>query len=334
MRRAGQLLLALVAVVALAAPWLAPNPPDRSFAGFLYAPPTPVRVFRDPPSRSSGEASRLRTPFIYPQRLVNRLERRFEEDTLHPVRLQWFAEGRLVSVPEGDGSPLLLLGADGFGRDTFSRLLHGARASLALAALATLLALMLGALVGGIAGYAGGLVDDLLSRFTDFVLVLPAIYVALALRAVMPLILPPATVFVLLWAIFALLGWPIVARGVRAIVASERERDYTAAGRALGAGPWRILSRHLLPAAGGYLSVQATLLLPAFILAEATLSYVGLGFPDTVPTWGTMLRDASNVALVAEAPWMLAPAAAIFVVVLAVNLAVQGTGRAPVQLEP
>ena len=106
------------------------------------------------------------------------------------------------------------------------------------------------------------------------------------------------------------------------------------AGQALGAGPWRLLSRHLLPAAWGYLAVQATLLLPAFILAEATLSYVGLGFPDTVPTWGTMLQDASNVALLAEAPWMLAPAAAIFVVVLAVNLAVQGTGHAPVQLEP
>ena len=324
MRRAGQLLLALVTVVALAAPWLAPNPPDRSSAGFLYAPPTPVRVFRDGP----------RPPFFYPQRLVNRLERRFEENTLQPIQLQWFTDGRLVSAPASRGSPLLLLGADGFGRDTFSRLLYGARASLALAAAATSLALLLGALVGGVAGYAGGVVDDLLSRLTDFVLVLPAIYVALALRAVMPLILPPATVFVLLGTIFALLGWPIVARGVRAIVASEREHDYAVAGLALGAGPWRMISRHLLPAAWGYLAVQATLLLPAFVLAEATLPYVGLGFPDTVPTWGTMLQDASNVALVADAPWMLAPAAAIFVVVLAVNLAVQGTGRALVQLEP
>jgi peptide/nickel transport system permease protein len=86
--------------------------------------------------------------------------------------------------------------------------------------------------------------------------------------------------------------------------------------------------------ARSYVVVQATLLLPAFILAEATLSYVGLGFPDTVPTWGTMLQDAANVTLVVDAPWMLAPAAAIFLVVLAVNLAVQGGGRAPVQLEP
>ena len=324
MRLAGQLLLALVVLVSLTAPWLAPNPPERSFPDALYAPPTRVHVLREG----------LRTPFMYPLRLVSRLERRFEEDTLRPVPLRWFTAGRIVTVDAGEGGPLLLLGADAFGRDIFSRLLYGARTSLALAIIATLGALVIGALVGGVAGYAGGLTDDLLSRFSDFVLVLPAIYVALALRAVLPLVLPPATVFIMLAAIFTMLGWPIVARGVRAIVASERDRDYAVAGRALGAGPLRMLVRHLLPAASSYLAVQATLLFPAFILAEATLSYVGLGFPDTVPTWGTMLQDAANVSLVSEAPWMLAPAAAIFIFVLAVNLTVQGSGRAPVQLEP
>lgn len=324
MRRAGRLLLGLVFVVAAAAPWLAPNAPDRRFADSLYAPPTRVRLVHEG----------VRPPFIYAQRLVSRLERRFEEDVARPVPLEWLTRGRLVSVDERAGGPLLLLGGDAFGRDIFSRLLHGARTSLALALVSTLGALLVGALVGGVAGYAGGLVDDLLSRLSDFVLVLPAIYVALALRAVMPLVLPATTVFVLLAAIFTLLGWPIVARGVRAIVASERERDYAVAGVALGAGPVRLLGRHLLPATFTYLAVQATLLVPAFILAEATLSYVGLGFPDTVPTWGTMLQDAANVALVGDSPWLLAPAAAIFIVVLGVNLVVQGRGRAPVQLEP
>ena len=323
MKLAGRLLLGLVVLVAVAAPWLAPNPPDRRFADSLYAPPTPVRLLHEG----------LHAPFIYPQRLVSRLERRFEGDTTRPLTLEWFTRGRLVSVPDDEG-PLLLLGADAVGRDIFSRLVYGARASLALAVISTLGALVLGALVGGVSAYAGGIADELISRATDFVLVLPAMYVALALRAVMPLVLPPATVFVLLVAIFVLLGWPIVARGVRAIVASESERDYAQAGRALGAGPARLLVVHLLPAAWSYLTVQATLLLPAFILAEATLSYVGFGFPGTVPTWGTMLQDAANVALVVEAPWMLAPAAAIFVFVLAVNLVVQGRGRAPVQLEP
>jgi peptide/nickel transport system permease protein len=315
MTRAGLALLVTVVLVALAAPWFAPNPPDRQFDTYLYAPPTQLHF-------DAGDGA-----YFYPLRVVSRLERRFEERPEQPVRVAWFSGHLIASTDERE--PLLLLGADSYGRDIFSRLLYGARASLGLALLATVAAMVIGTIVGSVAGYAGGVVDELLSRLSDFVLVLPAIYVVLALRAVMPLVLPPRDVFLLLVGIFGLVGWPVVARGVRGIIASEREREYVAAGRALGAGPLRLLVVHLLPATRGYLATQATLLLPAFILAEATLSYVGLGFPDTVPTWGTMLHDASNVALLGDAPWTLAPAAAIFLVVLGVNLVVQGSGRSP-----
>jgi peptide/nickel transport system permease protein len=195
-----------------------------------------------------------------------------------------------------------------------------AASGLAILAVIALAAVALGTLVGGVAGYAGGWMDDLLSRATDLLLVLPAIYVILAIRAAMPLVLPATTVFVLLTCVFALLGLPIVARGVRAIVASEREREYALSARAIGATPARLVLRHLLPAARGYMATQATLLLPAFILAEGTLSYVGLGFPDTTVTWGTLLQEASQAAVLGDAPWTLAPAAAIFLVVLGVNL--------------
>jgi peptide/nickel transport system permease protein len=107
-------------------------------------------------------------------------------------------------------------------------------------------------------------------------------------------------------------------------VLAVREREYAIAARSAGAGNSRLLLRHLLPAARGYITTQATLLLPAFILAEATLSFVGLGFPSPMATWGTMLQEAANVATLGDAPWTLAPALAIFMVVLGVNLVVQG----------
>ena len=255
---------------------------------------------------------------------MSRRERTFAEDRSRPVRLRWFSGGRLVTADPEGGVPLLILGADAYGRDIFSRLLYGARITLLLATIATLGATLLGAIVGGVSGQSVGWIDATLSRVSEFVLVLPAIYVALALRAVMPLVLDATTVFAVLTAILTLLGWPVVARGVRAIVLAEREREYATAARAAGAGNARLLLKHLLPAAGGYITTQATLLLPAFIHAEATLSFVGLGFPNTMATWGTMLQEAANVATLGDAPWTLAPALAIFMVVLGVNLVVQG----------
>ena len=316
MKRAGVVLLVVVAALTAAAPFLAPNPPDLAFRDLSFAPPSRVYV-RDP-------SGRIVAPYTYPHRLVSRLERRYEEDRSKPQPIRWFHHGRLATVTYA-GAPLMLLGADSAGRDIFARLLHGARTSLALALVGTIGALAVGILVGGVAGYAGGLSDEILSRLADFVLVLPAIYVVLALRAVMPLVLPDRAVFALMAAIFALVGWPFVARGVRAIIVAERRSEYAQAAAALGAGHARMLGRHLLPATAGFLAVQATLLLPAFILAEATMSYVGLGFSDRTASWGTMLLDASNVAVLADVPWALAPAAAIFLVVLGVNLAVQGT---------
>jgi len=312
-KRAGIAILAWVALVAVLAPALTPNRPGFRFPDRAYAPPMPIRVI--------DADGRWRAPFVYPIRLADRLERRFEEDRTSPVPIAWFSRGVVAQLSEERQGPWLPLGADGSGRDVFARLVYGARLSLAVALAATLGAMLIGTLVGGIAGAAGGLVDEALMRLSDFVIVLPAMYVVLSLRAALPLVLPPARVFALVAGILALVGWPIVARGVRAIVASERERDYAQAAVALGAGRARLLLRHLLPAARGFLAAQAALLVAAFILAEATLSYVGLGFPDPSVSWGVMLQEASNVSAMADAPWTLAPAAGIFLLVLGVNLA-------------
>jgi peptide/nickel transport system permease protein len=312
MRLLGIGLLALTLAIVIAAPVVAPHAVNASFRALLNSPPTLPHLQDD-----DGSWHR---PFIYRWALVNQLEQRYEQDRSARVPLVWFSGGVLARSSDEAAAPLMLLGSDSYGRDVFSRLLFGARVSLGLALVAALGALIVGAAIGGVAGYAGGAVDDLLMRATDFVLVLPAMYVALALRAALPLVLGTRVVFFLLAAIFTVVGAPFFARGVRAIVRTERSLDYSAAAASLGASHLRVLARHLLPAARGFMAVQLTMLVPAFIVAEATLSFVGLGFPDPTASWGTMLHDASNVRVFADFPWLLSPAAAMFIVVFALNL--------------
>ncbi|MFN2447621.1 MAG: ABC transporter permease [Vicinamibacterales bacterium] len=309
-RRAAGLLAAL-ALLAAVAPWLAPYDPAARYRPFPFAPPMRPRLV---------DNGSIRAPFARPVTLVDRLGHIYEESLTEAVPLPWRTGAA--------DSPTFLLGADSLGRDVLSRLLSGARISIGLALVATIATMVIGALVGAWAGYQAGWLDETLMRTADFLLVLPVIYVVLVLRAALPLVLEPSTVFLLMSGIFAVVGWPIVARGVRAIVAAEREREFVVAARSLGAGHWHLLGRHLLPACAGYLVVQATLLLPAFILAEATLSFMGLGFPNDLATWGTMLIEAANLNNLTHFPWTLAPAAAIFGVTLLTNaLLGQSDGR-------
>lgn len=324
-RRIGLAILSVVGLVVASASLLTPNPPGEQFRDHLYAPPMRVRVVD-----ANGE---LRAPFVYPLRLVSRLDLHYEEDRTRPTPLQWLSDGKLVQLSDRSAGPLLLLGGDQLGRDVLTRLIVGARNSLGVALVAAVGAILWGGVIGAAAGATGGWLDDLLMRVADFVLVLPAIYVVLAVRAVMPLVLPPSVVFGLMAGVLTAVGWPFVARGVRAIVASERRQDHAVAAVGLGLGPIRILARHLMPASYGFLAIQATLLIPSFILAEATLSFVGLGFGGATPSWGVMLQDASNVRAIADFPWVLSPAVAIVLVVLGVNLTVRGGGDGHEPLE-
>jgi peptide/nickel transport system permease protein len=309
-------MLAGLAAIFAAAPVLSPNDPTRQFADHAYAPPMVPRVI------AAGE---LRRPFVYPLKIANRLERRFEEDRQRPVPLRFFERGRLISTRSPE--PWLLLGADPLGRDVFARLLTGGRLSLGVSLTAVFLTLAVGALIGGVAGLAGGWLDRLLTALADFLVVLPMLYAVVTLRAAMPLDLDPGTVFWTMAVVMAVATWPLPARGVRAIVAAERRKEYAEAAYAAGAGPLRILLRHLLPAAAGHLAVQGLLLFPAFIFAEATLSFVGLGFAEPFASWGVMLQDAARVSAIAEAPWLLAPAVAIVLTVLASQLVTSETGE-------
>jgi peptide/nickel transport system permease protein len=297
MRRALVLVAVLVAV-ALGGPLLAPYGAVTRFEDHLHAPPMRLHV--------DGTGF-----YTHPLRLVDRLEQTFDAGATRRVGLPW-------TTPIE--TPVLLLGADGLGRDVLSRTLHGARASLGLALVATCGTLLLGALLGGWAGMAGGLVERAVLKAGDVLMVLPVLYVVVALRSALPLVLPLSTIVAVLASIFVVLGWPRIARGVWAIVRVEARQEHVLAAIALGASRWRVMTRHLLPACTGYLAVQTALLVPMFVLAEATLSYVGLGFPDGVPSWGTALAEAATLSAMTRAPWTLIPAVAIFLVVLVTNV--------------
>jgi peptide/nickel transport system permease protein len=314
-RRAGAALALAIAAFAGAGPWLVANPPDRQFQEYVFAPPMRPRIVD-----ASGA---LRAPFVYPLVLEDRLERRYSQDRSQPAPIRLFHDGAVLAVDAGH-PPWFPLGTDALGRDQLARLAAGARLSLGVAILAALGALALGTVIGGMAGFAGGAVDDVLMRAADFVIAMPALYVVLALRAAMPLVLSPSQVFWTMVVVLGMAGWPFPARGVRAVIRSERTREYAEAARSMGASRTRLLLRHLLPAARGVLVVQSTLLLPAFVLAEATLSFVGLGFAEPISSWGTMLRDAGGGRALAEAPWLLAPAGAIVLAALSVNLLTAG----------
>ena len=310
-RAAGWTVIAVLAGLAAAAPFVAPAEPWRQHADLAYAPPMRPRVV--------DADGRLRTPFVYPMLLQDRLERRYVADVSRPAPLQFFTRGRLAST---DATTWFPLGADPLGRDVFSRIAYGARWSLSVAITATLLAMGVGALAGAVAGYSGGWTDRIITTVADFVVILPAAYVIVTLRASLPLVLSTAQVFWTMVLVLAAASWPLPARGVRSIIAAERRREYAEAAYAVGAGRLRILLRHLLPATRSHLTAQAFLLFPAFILAEATLSFLGLGFAEPSASWGVMLQDAGRISAITEAPWMLAPAGAIVAAVLAFKLVV------------
>lgn len=314
MRTLGRVILCMWLAAALLAPWLSPYAPTTQFPGMAYAPPTRIHVGRP--------------VWFHPVAVRDPLQRLFDEDRARRVAIRWVENGRLFTTAPGD-PPVFLVGADTLGRDLFSRLLAGVRHSLALAVVAVTLSLALGAVAGLVAGYRGGLVDAALQRVSDVIIVLPVLYVLLALRSVLPNDLTPETTFALMATIFAAVGWPLAARGVRAIAARERGRDYVAAAEAAAASPSRIMVRHLLPATTGYLRTQALLLLPAFVVAEATLSFAGLGFPDESPGWGTLLNDAANIGALGGAVWLLVPALALASLVLGVNLALDAAAPSP-----
>jgi peptide/nickel transport system permease protein len=279
-------------------------------------------------------------PFIYPRRVEDPLHRTYTEDTSVAFHVGFFVRGysyKLLGLIETDvhlfgvrstsgiAPRINLLGTDQLGRDRFSRLLYAVRFSLIVALAGVLVACLVGISIGAVSGYAGRLVDTSLMGVTDAMLALPALILILGVRAAFPLELPITRAALLLVLIFALTGWAEMARLTRGLVLSLRKREFVVAAVALGLSQTRVLFRHILPNILPSLRTRALLLLPAFLLAEVALSYLGVGLQEPEPSLGNMLTAASDLDQLRLQPFsVLSPALAVLVFTLGVRLIGRG----------
>lgn len=308
--------LAAVHLAALAAPFLSAYDPTEQNRTLPYAPPTRVHMI------DGGGRFRWR-PFVY--RMARRGDGEgYEEDRRrsYPVLLLVRAvdpagAGRVHLFGVEEPARIFLLGTDGFGRDLFSRLLHGARISLFAGVMATVLSLALGWLLGVAAGYYGRWVDSALMRSAELFLALPWLYLLFAVRAVLPLRVSSGEAFLLLVLLIGLVDWARPARLIRGVVLSARERSYVLAARGFGASDLYLIRRHIAPQTLGLLLTQAAVVAPQYVLAEVTLSFLGLGVSEPTPSWGNMLASLQQYHVLVSYWWMWAPGFALLAVSLA-----------------
>lgn len=318
------IVLALMYLQVMLVEVLAPYNLHTRHVDYIYAPPQEIHFFHE---------GKFVGPFVYGLNFgldLDKLQRIYTEDTSRVLPLRFFCGGdsyrfwglfsgnfHLICPPEK--GTLFLQGTDRLGRDVFSRILYGMRISLTIGFVGVVVSFVLGIFIGGLAGYYGGWIDNLVQRVIEVVRSIPHLPLWLALAAILPVNWSPVLIYFGITIILGLIDWTGLARAVRSRLLSLREEDFCVAAQLMGASPKRIIFRHLMPSFMSHLIASATLAIPGMILGETALSFLGLGLRPPITSWGVLLNEAQNINTVALYPWLLYPILPVIVVVLAFN---------------
>ncbi len=323
----GACILGVMYLVVILAPFIAPTDYLQQRRNYVNHPPTRIRWF-------DHEGRFHWRPFVY--RTVRSrdpitLEVTWEEDHSVKYPIYFLVRGpsyrlfgleanlHLFGVDQESGGQLFLFGTDRFGRDVFSRTLYGGRVTLSVGVFGIVLSLVIGVVMGGISGYYGGAVDNLIQRFIELLRSFPRIPLWLALSMILPANWSSVKVYFGVVTILSLLDWTGVARVVRGQFLNLRTKEFVESARALGVGDMGIIFRHILPNIMSYLVVTATLSFPGMIIGESSISFLGLGIKEPMTSWGLLLKDAQSMDVLLMQPWLMIPGFFIIAAVLAFN---------------
>ncbi|HVX44930.1 MAG TPA: ABC transporter permease [Mycobacteriales bacterium] len=307
----------------------APVTQDSYKAAYSYAPPQ--RVHFSISGGFSMYAEGYKSTFD-----TESQRRTFKPDPDKRIPLRFFAHGEHYKLwgliptdihffgPVHSGDRFYPLGADDQGRDLLSRIIYGARISLSVGLFGMLVGLVLGVFLGGLSGYLGGATDSFIQRAIEFIMSIPQIPLWLGLAAAVPAGWSSLKTYLAITVILSLVSWTGLARVVRGRFLQLRSEEFVVAAELDGANRNRIIFRHMLPAMTSYIIATLTLSIPGVILAETSLSFLGLGLQPPVVSWGVLLQDAQDIRVLATAPWLMLPGLAVVITVMALNFVGDG----------
>lgn len=321
---AGMVVVACFYLIAIFAEFLAPFDPELPNARLVYHPPQGIHLFDEKGFNPHGQ-------FFELSRDPDTLKLRYTPKEGANIELEFFARGfeyKMLGLfptdlhfvgPKDKTQMFYLFGADRLGRDVLSRVVYGARFTLSLGLVGVCMSVVLGIFFGGIAGYYGGRIDWVIMRVVEYIISLPTIPIWLALAAALPKDWPPYLQYLSITVVISLIGWTELARVVRGRFLAMRGEVFVIAAQLDGCSEFRVIFRHMLPSLASHIIAAVTLAVPFMILAETSLSFLGLGLQPPSISWGVLLKEAQNIRSIAQAPWLFVPGACVVLAVLSLN---------------